>query len=182
MNKNKLIFIFGLIFLFGVVVIKYDFEKERSFPATLWEFFSYFEPCGSYDGTSNVMCSGHIAMMKSFLGNLKNGNQEKVVAQIKFPLIFHLKGNQLIELDNPEQFRDKYYPYVFPIHIIKDLLKLFENEDDMLWKNGNQMTFGRGALWFDMDTGKVITVNHRDDSLIQKMIDENHAEGVIANQ
>jgi hypothetical protein len=193
MNK-KLIFIFALIFLFGVAVIK-DFDKDRGFLANLIPFTlieestSIVDPCDSYS-TNRVLCSGHIEMMKSFVDNLTNGNVKEVVAQIEFPLTFYANGNQIIVLDAPDHFIDKYYHYIFPKHIIKDLQTAFEedkenlgavNEIDIYSRRNilrsKEMTFGRGFVWFNMESGKVITINHTDEILIQKMIDEEEAHG-----
>ena len=198
MNKNKLIFIFALVFLFGVVVIK-DFDKDEGFVANLIVKLIRFtlieeptpivDPCDSYR-THRVLCSDHIEMMESFVDNLTNGNIKEVVAQIEFPLTFYANGNQIIVLDAPDHFIDKYYHYIFPKHIIKDLQTAFEedkenlgavNEIDIYSRRqilrSKEMTFGRGFVWFNMESGKVITINHTDEILIQKMIDEEEAHG-----
>ena len=190
MNKNKLIFIFALVFLFGVVVIK-DFDKDEGFVANLIVKLIRFtlieeptpivDPCDSYR-THRVLCSDHIEMMESFVDNLTNGNIKEVVAQIEFPLTFYANGNQIIILDAPNHFIDKYYHYVFPKHIIKDLQTAFEEDKENRYRRGielgnKEMTFGRGFVWFNMESGKVITINHTDEILIQKMIDEEEAHG-----
>jgi hypothetical protein len=177
-NKNKLICILAIIFLFVIAVSKFDFEKERRIPASLGEFLSLFEFCDSYGGTGQGLCWGHIAMMKSFLDNLTNGNKEEVVAQIEFPLTLHGQEDQYIVLDNPDDLVDKYYHYVFPKHIIKDLQISFQNDDDMFW-NYQGMTFGRGSLWFNKESGKVIAINHTDKSLIAKLINRNKDSGSV---
>jgi hypothetical protein len=75
-------------------------------------------------------------------------------------------------LDNPDHLVDKYYHYVFPKHIIKDLQISFKNDDDIFWKQ-ESMTFGRGSLWFNKESGKVTAINHTDKNLITKLINRN---------
>ena len=140
MNK-KLIFIFALIFLFGVAVIK-DFDKDRGFLANLIvklipftlieELTSIVHPCGLMEEKNWLYASCHIETMESFVDNLTNGNVKEVVAQIEFPLTFYANGNQIIVLDAPDHFIDKYYHYVFPKHIIKDLQTAFEEDKENL--------------------------------------------------
>ena len=198
MNKKKLIFIFALIFLFGVVVIKV-FDKDRGFLANLIvklipftlieESTSIVHPCSLMEEKNWLYDSCHIETMESFVDNLTNGNVKEVVAQIEFPLTFYANGNQIIVLDAPDHFIDKYYHYVFPKHIIKDLQTEFEEDRENLGGTeypgygrgielGNkEMSFGGGDFLFNMESGKVITINNTDEILIQKMIDEDEEHG-----
>ncbi len=129
------------------------------------------EDCGSKNNSSNypnpIMCSEHIAVMKSFVDNLKNGNIDKVVNSIDYPIIFRKSGKEIAEIKDSEQFK-KFYEYIFPKNKIKEIVIKFSNDNEYFWKNGRMM-FGSGTIWFDLESGKVYTINHYDQKLITKM-------------
>jgi len=154
--KSKLTFLLSLTFLFlfgGSVYGKED--------------------CGSRNNPSNypnpIMCSEHIAMMKSFVDNLENGNIDKIVESINYPLSFWKSGKEIARIEDSYQFK-KFYEYIFPKKNIKEIATKFSNDKDYFWKNGSMM-FGGGAIWFDLENGKVVTINNYDQESIDNLSD-----------
>ena len=138
------------------------------------------EDCGSKNNPSNypnpIMCSEHIAIMKSFVDNLENGNIDKVVNSIDYPITFWeydattYSSKEILTIEDSEQFKN-FYEYIFPKHMIERIVGQFSNDNEYFWKNGRMM-FGAGAIWFDLESGKVYVINHYDPYILQKLISE----------
>ena len=130
------------------------------------------EDCASKSNPSSypnpIMCPEHIEIMKTFVDNLKNGNIDYVVSHINYPITFYKFGTGKVSINNSEQFK-KFYEFIFPKKIIKEIAKNFSNDEGFFWKKGSMM-FGRGDIWFDLESGQVITINHTDDILITEMV------------
>ena len=111
--------------------------------------------CASIKNTSNspidIMCEQHIALMRSFVNNLKDRRTNEVVRQIAYPLIFWKKGNKLGVLSNPRQLV-KYYDHVFPEQIVSKISTAFKNDTKYFW-NDRGMMFGGGSAWFNKESG-----------------------------
>tara|TARA_B100000959_G_C14465017_1_gene412642 strand:- start:45 stop:509 length:465 start_codon:yes stop_codon:yes gene_type:complete len=130
------------------------------------------EDCGSKNNPSNypnpIMCSEHIVIMKSFVDTLENGNIDKVVNSIDYPITFWKSGKEILTIEDSEQFKN-FYEYIFPKHMIERIVRQFSNDNEYFWKNGRMM-FGAGAIWFDLESGKVYVINHYDPYILQKLI------------
>jgi len=130
------------------------------------------EDCGSKNNPSNypnpIMCSEHIVIMKSFVDTLENGNIDKVVNSIDYPITFWKSGKEILTIEDSEQFKI-FYEYIFPKHMIERIVRQFSNDNEYFWKNGRMM-FGAGAIWFDLESGKVYVINHYDPYILQKLI------------
>ena len=163
--KKRLTFLHAFIFLFLFA------ENGLVYAG---EFFSMFESCSSYKNMSNypnpVMCSDHIAMMKSFVDNLNSRKIEEVVGQIDYPIHFRDTGKVIGSIETSDQLR-KYYDFIFPKDVIKRINKKFLGDNEYFW-NWRGMEFGSGAIWFEKESGKVIAINIMDDSLIKKMFNK----------
>lgn len=131
--------------------------------------------CGSKSNPINypnpIMCPEHIEIMKTFVDNLENGNIDKIVNSINYPITFYKSGTGKVLISNSEQFKN-FYEFIFSKRIIREIATNFSNNleaKDFFWKKGRMM-IGSGDIWFDLESGQVITINHTDDILITEMI------------
>ena len=132
------------------------------------------EECASIKNISNspidIMCEQHIAIMRSFVNNLKNRQAHEVVKQIAYPLAFWKKGKKVGVLTNPRQLV-KYYDHVFPEQIVSKISTAFKNDTKYFW-NDQGIMFGGGSVWFNKESGKVITLNTFDPKLLDQMFNK----------
>ena len=120
------------------------------------------------EGCGDKLCLEHIEIMQSFVNNLENGNIDKVVNSIIYPLTFFKSGKQIVTIDDKHMF-ENYYDYIFPKNIIKEMAADFSTDTHSNFIRNGRIMLGDGSIWFDVNTRKVYSINKYDEKLISKM-------------